>query len=122
MAHTIKPAIGTVGQVFPFAILDYARTRASSNQATPTLDGSLFITQRPLQRRSGTLRCMFTTSTQAAACEALLATPGVFQLLTDDANIAMRFSVSDQGVQTRQAVTGTPAAWEVSIGYWEVIL
>lgn len=119
MAHTISATNGA-GTVTPAAIEGYNPRRVSRNKIHDLLDGSIGVAYIAPRPRSGTLRMLFPTETDAFVAYNLHAIETSFQLASSDvSSIGMTYVLDgslDIDLDSEQGL------WWVEVGYQEVTL
>lgn len=117
MPHTITANNGA-GSTVPTAIEGYNPSRESRNVVYDLLDGGIAVAYVPPRPRSGTLKMLYRSQTDAFTAYNLHAVPTAFTLSsTDLPAIGMTYVLDGALDIDVDAELGT---WWVSVGYQEV--
>jgi hypothetical protein len=116
MTTTLSSAAGSIT---PKLILGWESIQESKTQTHPIIGAAkLDITIRPALKRSGTLRMLFNTETQANNCRNIHTAAGVITMVSTDLDhIDMKYVVTGD---THVQIADTMNHWIVSVVYQEV--
>lgn len=118
MTSTITHALGTI---VPTVVNGYTATRTAETVVHRIINRSEpDVTFRPAGLRTGSLRCVFATESEAKAAYGVLSDPQVFALADDDVpTVDMSFVVADGDIEI-SLDPDTRRVWVVTVPFVEV--
>lgn len=117
---TIITANNGVGETTPTIVDGYEATRTSRNIVHDLISGGIAVTLISPRPRSGTLRLVYATESDAAFSVLLHAEETTFTLVDDDRDsLAMTYVIDGSGVEIALDDESRDV-WVVSVGFQEV--